>query len=73
MADHVSDLTIEEFKTLIRETIREALLEIVDEAEDPDAGKEFTPEVAARLRAYLAERPEGRPLEDIVREMGLDD
>ena len=69
--DRIADMTVDEFRSLIQETVWEVLLAFADEA-DPDEGKEFRPEVAERLRAFLKERPEGRPLEDIERQMGVE-
>lgn len=66
----IADLTVSELRDLIRDTVWDVLLEFAEEA-DPDAGLEFKPEIAERLRAFLTTRPEGRPLEDIVSEMGL--
>jgi hypothetical protein len=40
---------------------------------DPDEGLEFRPEFAERLRAYLRDRPRGKPLDEVVRDLGLDE
>ncbi|MCC7450826.1 MAG: hypothetical protein IT324_25650 [Anaerolineae bacterium] len=68
----VSDLTVSELKALIRETVRETILEIEQESIDPDEGAEFKPEIAERLRNYLKDRPKGRPAADVYKELGLD-
>lgn len=68
----VSDLTVDELRTLIREemqalvreAVRDALLEITGEDSDPDEGLLFKPAVAERLRAFLTDRPQGRSLDD---------
>lgn len=79
--NRVTDLTVDELRTLIREemrvlvreAVREALSEFAEGDDDPDAGLEVKPEIAERLRAFLRERPQGQPLDDVVRELGLDD
>ncbi len=72
----IGDLTVEELRTLIRETVRETikewLCEVVD-ANDPDAELEFRPAVAERLRRALKEDiQQGSTLEDVASELGLD-
>ena len=77
----VTDLTVDELRALIREemqalvrdAVREALTEFAAEGDDPDAGLTFKPEIAARLEAFLRERPQGRLLDDVVSELSLDD
>jgi hypothetical protein len=77
MVSKVSELTVdelrllirEELESLVRETVREVLSELTD---DPDAGLTFKPEIAARLQAYLDERPAGLPLDDVLDQLGLD-
>jgi hypothetical protein len=71
--EELRELIREEIQDLVREAVREALAEFSDECDDPDAGLSLKPEVAERLQAYLRERPQGRPLDDIARELGLDD
>lgn len=46
----VADLTVEELQALIKKTIHEELQEWLS---DPDAGRELTPEIEARLTASL--------------------
>jgi hypothetical protein len=68
----VTDLTVDELRALIREemqalvrdAVREALTEFAAEGDDPDVGLAFSSEIAARLEAFLRERPQGRPLDD---------
>ncbi len=77
----VTDLTVdqlralirEEMRDLVREAVREVLTELTEGDDDPDAGLSLKPEIAERLDSYLKERPQGRPLDDIARELGLDD
>jgi hypothetical protein len=70
--NRISDLTVDEFRTLIRETVREVLEELV-EIDDPDDGLEFRPEVAEYLKEALRERKPGTPLEDVMRDLHLDE
>ena len=63
----------EELRELVRELMQEVLWEYEQQLPDPDEGLEFRPEVAERLRRYLKEKPAGRPLDDVIREIGLGD
>ena len=70
-AERVADLTVDEFKALIRQTVYEVLDEFYED-DDPDAGLEFKPEVAAYLReAMIAKRP-GIPAEEVARRLGIE-
>lgn len=71
-ANRVADLSIEEFKALIRETVREALHELEQERDTVDAEDRIRPAVVDQLQAYLKERPKGRPAADVHRDLGLD-
>jgi hypothetical protein len=62
-AKKVGDLTIQEFQSLIRET----LLELVD----PDHGMELRPEVEKELREGLNQRDEAVPLSEVKKRFGL--
>ena len=74
MADttRVADMTVEQLREIIRETVFEALGHLVEYLPDPDEGLEFKPEFAESLRAYLRDRPEGRPAEEVWRDLGLE-
>ncbi|WP_068814830.1 hypothetical protein [Phormidesmis priestleyi] len=68
---HIKDLTIEELKALIRETVLETLEELLD---DPDEGKEMRPEVKQQLiesmrRTQTGER--GIPATEVAKKLGL--
>ncbi|MCY7277183.1 MAG: hypothetical protein LH702_26510 [Phormidesmis sp. CAN_BIN44] len=68
---HIKDLTIEELKSLIRETVLETLEEFLD---DPDEGKEMRPEVKQQLiesirRTQAGER--GIPAAEVAKKLGL--
>jgi hypothetical protein len=65
-------MTPQELQALIRQAVKDVLQEML-EADDPDAGLEFRPEIAARLERFMAEKPVGQPGEDVLRELGLDD
>ncbi len=67
----VKDLTTEELKALIRETVLETLEEFLD---DPDEGKEIHPEIKQQLiesmrRTQAGER--GIPAEEVAKRFGL--
>jgi hypothetical protein len=62
-------MTVAELREIIRETVREALLEMVD----PDAGLEFKPEIAEYLEWFRSERPHGTPIEEAFADIGIDD
>lgn len=68
----VKDLTTDELKALIRETVVEVLEEFLD---DPDEGKEIRPEVKQQLieslkRTQAGER--GIPISEVANKLGLD-
>ena len=61
MSDHerIADLSVEEFKTLIRRTVQEAMVEVMVEfsvAAERDAELEFQAEVTDLLRSTLHDR-----------------
>lgn len=67
----VKDLTTEELRALIRETVLETLEEFLD---DPDEGKEIRPEIKQQLiesmqRTQAGER--GIPAEEVAKRLGL--
>ena len=74
-ANRVSDLTIDEFKDLIRETVREVLREQEQDDYDPDDGLELRPEIVKRLRDFEEtplDQQQFFDLDDVAKEMGLD-
>ena len=71
--DTIAAMTRDELKALIREVIEEFFWEWEQTLPDPDEGLEFKPEVAEELRAAMNEKRRGRPLRDIMKEMGLDE
>ncbi len=67
----VKDLTTEELKALIRETVMETLEDLFD---DPDEGKEIRPDIKyqlleSRQRRVAGER--GIPAEEVAKRFGL--
>ncbi len=68
----VSDLTVEELRTIVQETVRETLLEILD----PDYGLEVREELLEELRESVERVKKGEePLisaEEVVRRLGLE-
>ncbi|NJP10382.1 MAG: hypothetical protein HC866_13640 [Leptolyngbyaceae cyanobacterium RU_5_1] len=67
----IKDLTIEELKALIRETVIETLEDFL---EDPDEGKEIRPEIKQQLlesRKRRATGQRGIPAEEVAKRFGL--
>ncbi|MBD1858255.1 MULTISPECIES: hypothetical protein [Leptolyngbya] len=67
----VKDLTTDELKALIRETIEEILEEYL---EDPDQGKALRPEVKQQLLESRKRRENGErgiPAEEVAQRFGL--
>jgi hypothetical protein len=64
-------LDMDELRSLVREMVLEILAELAADT-DSDAGLEFKPEIADYLRSYMKDRPDGIPIEDVIRELGLD-
>jgi hypothetical protein len=63
----VADLTIDEF----RELIREMVCEVLEEQRLEDEGG-LRPEFEAELRASLESPAEGVPLEKVAKELGIE-
>ena len=67
----VADLTVEEFKTLIREVVIQTLAEVFG---DPDEGLELRDDLKARLQQSLAMVQAGGktiPIEEVAAKLGL--
>jgi hypothetical protein len=67
----VKDLTVEEFKLLIQETVAETLHTLLT---DPDEGKELKPEVKQQLLNSLERTQSGErgiSAEEVARKLGL--
>ncbi|NEP63195.1 MAG: hypothetical protein F6K31_40865 [Symploca sp. SIO2G7] len=68
----VKDMTVEELKALIRQTVAETLGEFID---DPDSGLELKEEVRQQLIDSLKETEagiRGVPAQEVARKLGLD-
>ena len=67
----VKDLTSEELKSLIQETVEEAMLELLG---DPDRGLRLAEDVKKRLHRSLEHLQQGEqviPAEEVVKRAGL--
>ncbi len=60
----LAELVTKELEPLIQQAVYATLNKLANEQVDPDEGLEFKSEIAARLQAFLQERPRGIPLED---------
>jgi len=72
LANKVSDLTVDEFRDLIRETVKQTLAELLF---DPDEGLELRADVEkVLLQSMKAVREGGETYsaEDTAKELGLD-
>lgn len=68
----VKDMTTEELKALIRETVAQTLQELLD---DPDRGKELKEDVKQKLLQSLKQTEagvRGVPAEEVAKNLGLD-
>lgn len=71
-ATYVKDLTVDELKVLIRETVEAVLDEYLP---DPDQGRTLRPEVEQQLRESLERTRAGErgiPMEEVLKKLGLD-
>lgn len=71
MPMQIKDLTIDELKTVIRQTVVETLDEYLD---DPDEGLELREEVKLRLAQSLNKTQAGErgiPAEEVAKKLGL--
>jgi hypothetical protein len=64
----VADLTPEELRTLVRESVAEALEELLG---DPDEGLELKEEVKERLRRSLDQAEPSLAAEEVAKRLGL--
>ncbi len=68
----VADLSVDEFRVLIRQIVRETLAEMLS---DPDEGLELTDEIKVALRRSLKSVREGEAIydaEDVASRLGLE-
>ena len=67
-AQTVAELTIDEFRALIRETVTDVLAELLD---DPDEGLEFREEFVAEMERRLESDRTTVPLSVVAQRLGL--
>ena len=65
----IKELTIEQFKALIEETIEAKLKEIFG---DPDEGLEAREEIIEKLKAQRNSRKKRTPMDEIIKELGIE-
>lgn len=63
-------LSLDEFKDLIHEAVKDVLLEVL--GEDQNTEPCFTSEIAERLQRYRTQKPAGIPIDDVAKELHLD-
>lgn len=71
LGNKVADLTIDELRSIIRETVRQTLAEILS---DPDEGLELQDGIEASLRQSIKAVREGAPTydaEEVAGKLGL--
>jgi len=67
----VADLTVDQFKDLIREVVIQTLIEVLG---DPDEGLELRDEIKVKIRQSLAAVKAGEkimPAEEVAAKLGL--
>jgi hypothetical protein len=69
----LSDLTVGEFRKLVRAMLQEAVWELEQSLPDPDAGRTLKPEIEAYLARSLEEKPDIVLLDDVKSELGFDE
>jgi hypothetical protein len=67
----LGDLTVGEFKALVRALLSDALNEFGQDLSDPDAGLSLRPDIQASLARALDETPSGIGLAAMKAELGL--
>ena len=71
MSTKVAELTIDEFKQVIEDTVEQKLLEMFG---DPDEGLELAEDVKARLNRARADKEAGRVIsaQEVADQLGLE-
>jgi hypothetical protein len=73
----LADLTLGEFKAAIRgiieDVVQQAVFELEQELPDPDAGKDLRPEFADKLRRAIHDEEPLVTLDEIEKELGLNE
>ncbi len=76
-AQRLSDMTRDDLKLVVKEILDEAIQEFLWELEqqmpDPDEGLTLRADVVESLLHAQREKRRGTPLDDVVRELGLDE
>jgi hypothetical protein len=62
-----------DLKTVVRALLQEVLWEIEQQMPDPDAGEALHPEIVEYLRLAMEQKGPYRSLDDVKRELGLDE
>lgn len=62
-----------ELKAVVRELIQEILWELEQQMPDPDLGETLRPEIAEYLRQSVDQQAAYHSLDDVKRELGLDE
>ncbi len=65
----VKELSVEQLKTLIEDTVEERLQEYLG---DPDEGLEIRDEIVQRLKTHLASKQPRIPMEQIAKKHGIE-
>ena len=65
----VKELSVEQLKTLIEDTVEERLQEYLG---DPDEGLEIREEIIQRLKAYKESRKPRIPMEQVAKKHGIE-
>ena len=65
----VKELTVEQLKTLIEDTVEERLQEYMG---DPDEGLEIREEVIQKLKAHKESRKPRIPMEQVAKKHGIE-
>jgi hypothetical protein len=64
------NISLDELKALIQEAVQDALQDLL--GEDLSSEPNFAPEIAERLKRYRTEKPKRIPIDEAVKELGLD-
>ncbi len=62
-----------DLKIVVRELMQEVLWELEQQLPDPDTGEELRPEIAEYLRLPAEQKGAHHSLDDVKRELGLDE
>jgi hypothetical protein len=62
-----------ELKAVVRELMQEVLWELEQQMPDPDTGETLRPEIAEHLRQAAEHKEPYHSLNDVKRELGLDE